>query len=196
MCAVVLAVDVLRGGRGEAEGGEDVDLSHPSDWRTLLLLVAAFVANVVLIEPVGWWFSGAVLFLGCAYALGSRRYIRDAVIAFALSFVTYYVFAVGLGDRAARRCVAGDPVMNTLQLLIDGFATALTPINLLYAVIGVVLGTAVGVLPGIGPAMTVALLLPLTYELEPTSAFIMFAGIYYGGMYGGSTTSILLNTPG
>ena len=78
----------------------------------------------------------------------------------------------------------------------EGFATALTPINLLYAVIGVILGTAVGVLPGIGPAMTVALLLPLTYDLEPTSAFIMFAGIYYGGMYGGSTTSILLNTPG
>src|ERR671920_31240 len=86
--------------------------------------------------------------------------------------------------------------MTTFQLLLDGFATALTPMNLLYAVIGVVLGTAVGVLPGIGPAMTVALLLPLTYDLEPTSAFIMFAGIYYGGMYGGSTTSILLNTPG
>src|SRR4051794_5910258 len=86
--------------------------------------------------------------------------------------------------------------MSTFQLLLDGFATALTPINLMYAVIGVVLGTAVGVLPGIGPAMTVALLLPLTYDLEPTSAFIMFAGIFYGGMYGGSTTSILLNTPG
>jgi putative tricarboxylic transport membrane protein len=86
--------------------------------------------------------------------------------------------------------------MNTFPLLLDGFATALTPMNLLYAVIGVLLGTAVGVLPGIGPAMTVALLLPLTYDLEPTSAFIMFAGIFYGGMYGGSTTSILLNTPG
>src|SRR5919112_217546 len=86
--------------------------------------------------------------------------------------------------------------MTTFQLLLDGFATALTPMNLLYAVIGVVLGTAVGVLPGIGPAMTVALLLPVTYSMEPTSAFIMFAGIYYGGMYGGSTTSILLNTPG
>ena len=97
VCAVALAVDVLRGGRGEAEGGEDVDLSHPSDWRTLLLLVAAFLANVVLMEPVGWWFSGAVLFWGCAYALGSRRYVRDAVLAFALSFGTYYVFAAGLG---------------------------------------------------------------------------------------------------
>ena len=80
--------------------------------------------------------------------------------------------------------------------LLTGFGDALTPINLLFALLGVTLGTAVGVLPGIGPAMTVALLLPLTFTLEPTSAFIMFAGIYYGGMYGGSTTSILLNTPG
>jgi putative tricarboxylic transport membrane protein len=80
--------------------------------------------------------------------------------------------------------------------LMQGFQVALTPENLLWALIGVLLGTAVGVLPGIGPALTVALLLPVTYRLEPVSAFIMFAGIYYGGMYGGSTTSILLNTPG
>ncbi|MBL8929227.1 MAG: tripartite tricarboxylate transporter permease [Kineosporiaceae bacterium] len=86
--------------------------------------------------------------------------------------------------------------MGDLGALMDGFATALQPIYLLYALVGVTLGTAVGVLPGIGPAMTVALLLPLTYTLEPTAAFIMFAGIYYGAMYGGSTTSILLNTPG
>ncbi|WP_104043285.1 tripartite tricarboxylate transporter permease [Arthrobacter sp. ZGTC412] len=86
--------------------------------------------------------------------------------------------------------------MDVFSSLMDGFATALTPMNFMYAVIGVILGTAVGVLPGLGPAMTVALLLPVTYALEPTSAFIMFAGIYYGGMYGGSTTSILLNTPG
>src|SRR5690349_14444713 len=86
--------------------------------------------------------------------------------------------------------------MDILSSLMDGFATALTPMNLLYAFIGVLLGTAVGVLPGIGPALTVALLLPVTFHLEPTSAFIMFAGIYYGGMYGGSTTAILLNTPG
>ena len=86
--------------------------------------------------------------------------------------------------------------MDALANLADGFATALTPINLLYAFVGVLLGTMIGVLPGIGPAMAVALLLPVTYSLEATSAFIMFAGIYYGGMYGGSTTSILLNTPG
>ncbi|MFI6102098.1 tripartite tricarboxylate transporter permease [Lentzea sp. NPDC051213] len=86
--------------------------------------------------------------------------------------------------------------MGSLTALLEGFATAAQPEYLLYALLGVTLGTAVGVLPGIGPAMTVALLLPLTYTLEPTAALIIFAGIYYGGMYGGSTTSILLNTPG
>jgi putative tricarboxylic transport membrane protein len=86
--------------------------------------------------------------------------------------------------------------MDTLAALGQGFSVALTPMNLLWALIGVTLGTGVGVLPGIGPALTVALLLPATFSLEPTAAFIMFAGIYYGGMYGGSTTAILLNTPG
>jgi putative tricarboxylic transport membrane protein len=86
--------------------------------------------------------------------------------------------------------------VDSLIHLLDGFATAAAPIYLLYALIGVLLGTAVGVLPGIGPAMAVALLLPLTFGLDPVGSFIMFAGIYYGGMYGGSTTSILLNVPG
>jgi putative tricarboxylic transport membrane protein len=86
--------------------------------------------------------------------------------------------------------------MDSLGLLLDGLEAVFTPMNLLYAAIGVLLGTFVGVLPGIGPAMAIALLLPVTYGLEPVPAFIMFAGIYYGGMYGGSTTSILLNTPG
>jgi putative tricarboxylic transport membrane protein len=96
-CAVVLAWDVLRGGHGEAEGGEDVDLSHSSDRRTVLLLVAAFLANVVLIDRAGWAISGAILFWGCAYALGSRHYIRDALISVAMSVGTFYLFAVGLG---------------------------------------------------------------------------------------------------
>ena len=86
--------------------------------------------------------------------------------------------------------------MDAFADLAGGFATALTPTNLMFALLGVLLGTAIGVLPGIGPAMAVALLLPLTRGLDVTSALIMFAGIYYGGMYGGSTTSILLNTPG
>lgn len=86
--------------------------------------------------------------------------------------------------------------MDALNGLLDGFAHAAQPEFLLYAFIGVVLGTFIGVLPGIGPAMTLALLLPVTFSMEPAAALIMFAGIYYGGMYGGSTTSILLNTPG
>ena len=80
--------------------------------------------------------------------------------------------------------------MNSFDWFLQGLGEAATPMNLLYAVIGVLLGTAVGVLPGIGPAMTVALLLPITYNVSPSAAFIMFAGIFYGGMYGGSTTSI------
>jgi putative tricarboxylic transport membrane protein len=86
--------------------------------------------------------------------------------------------------------------MSAFEFLLQGLSTAMDPMLLLYALIGVVLGTAVGVLPGIGPALTVALLLPVTYGLDPAGSLIMFAGIYYGGMYGGSTTSILLNTPG
>ena len=86
--------------------------------------------------------------------------------------------------------------METLQLLGQGLSNATSPIYLLWAFAGVTVGTAVGVLPGIGPAMTVAILLPVTFSLDPTSAFIMFAGIYSGAMYGGSTTSILINTPG
>ena len=87
-------------------------------------------------------------------------------------------------------------MLETLRLLADGFASALTWPHLAWAFGGVTLGTAVGVLPGIGPALTVALLLPITFSLDPVSAFIMFGGIYYGAMYGGSTTSILINSPG
>jgi putative tricarboxylic transport membrane protein len=87
-------------------------------------------------------------------------------------------------------------VLESFSLLGNGLLSAVQPWHLIYALIGVTLGTAVGVLPGIGPALTVALLLPVTYKLDPAGSLIMFCGIYYGGMYGGSTTSILLNTPG
>lgn len=86
--------------------------------------------------------------------------------------------------------------MDTLGLLLQGFDVALTPTNLFWALVGSTLGTAIGILPGIGPALTIALLLPVTVSVGPVSAFIMFAGVLYGAMYGGSTTSILINTPG
>jgi putative tricarboxylic transport membrane protein len=77
-----------------------------------------------------------------------------------------------------------------------GFSVAFTPENLAFGAVGCILGTAVGVLPGLGPAVAISLLLPMTFGLDPTAAMIMFGGIYYGAMYGGSTTSILINTPG
>ena len=86
--------------------------------------------------------------------------------------------------------------MSSFHSLLDGFASALTLSNLGFGLLGTFLGTLVGVLPGIGPALAIALLLPITYTVSPASALIMFAAIYYGAMYGGSTTSILLNTPG
>jgi putative tricarboxylic transport membrane protein len=86
--------------------------------------------------------------------------------------------------------------MDILASLLHGFALAITPVNLLWCLVGCALGTAVGVLPGIGPAVAVAMLLPITSKVDITASMIFFAGIYYGAMYGGSTTSILLNTPG
>lgn len=86
--------------------------------------------------------------------------------------------------------------MDQITLLLEGFAGALTPINLIWVLVGAVLGTAVGVLPGLGSSMAVALLLPITFSLDPTAAFIMFSGIYFGGLFGDSTAGILLNTPG
>ena len=86
--------------------------------------------------------------------------------------------------------------MDIWNQLLQGFIIAGTPVNLMWALIGCALGTAIGVLPGIGPAVAVAMLLPITAKVEATASMIFFAGIYYGAMYGGSTTSILLNTPG
>ncbi|GAB2904146.1 tripartite tricarboxylate transporter TctB family protein [Streptomyces mayteni] len=107
--AVLLAVDVLRGGRGQAEGGEDVDLERSGDWRTVALLVGVFLANAALIQPLGFPISGALLFWGSAYALGSRAYDRDPLIAAGLSIVTFFVFDTLLGTP-----LPGGPLMEVL----------------------------------------------------------------------------------
>ena len=86
--------------------------------------------------------------------------------------------------------------MDTFQLLMGGFTTVLQPTNILFAVVGCVLGTLIGVLPGVGPAAGTAILIPITVALDPTGAIIMLAAIYYGAMYGGTITSVLINTPG
>ncbi len=97
LVAVLLARDVLRGGKGEAEGGEDIDLTEPADMRTVLLLCAAFLANAALIGLVGFPISGAILFWGAAYALGSRNLVRDPLIAAGMSIVTFLIFNNLLG---------------------------------------------------------------------------------------------------
>ncbi|MEU3855639.1 tripartite tricarboxylate transporter TctB family protein [Streptomyces sp. NPDC029554] len=109
LIAALLAVDVLRGGRGQAEGGEDIDLSEPADWRTVLLLTGVFLGSAVLIEPLGFPVAGALLFWGAAFALGSRRVDRDPLIAAGLSLVTYTVFNNLLGVP-----LPGGPLMGVL----------------------------------------------------------------------------------
>ena len=95
--AVALAVAVTRGSRGEAEAGEDIDLHSRADYKTVLLLIGVFIANILLIDLLGWVISGGLLFYGSAIVLGSRHFVRDLVIAAALSLGTFYGFAIGLG---------------------------------------------------------------------------------------------------
>lgn len=86
--------------------------------------------------------------------------------------------------------------MELISSVLYGFSVSLQPVNLLACLIGAFIGTLIGVLPGIGSVATMSILLPITYAMSPTSSIIMMAGIYYGAMYGGSTTSILVNIPG
>jgi putative tricarboxylic transport membrane protein len=95
--SVFYAIDVARGGVGEAEAGEDIDLTTRIDVRTVALLIGAFVLNALLIEPLGWVISGSILFWGAAFALGNRHHIRGLVIGVALALITFYAFAIGLG---------------------------------------------------------------------------------------------------
>ena len=123
--------------------------------------------------------------------------LRDALVGTASRSVAFFLFTRLLGIYLP----AGLTPITCRQWMRDLARQRLRhgaqPQNLLYALIGVTVGTFVGVLPGIGPALTIALLLPVTLQPDyPVGTFIMFAGIYYGAMYGGSTTSILLNTPG
>ena len=97
VCALVLAWDVLRGGRGEMEGGEDVDETASTDWRTVAVVAGAFLFNWAFIERLGWVISAGIMFAVCALALGARRPVRVAVISGVVSTATFYVFTQGLG---------------------------------------------------------------------------------------------------
>ncbi|TPG28043.1 tripartite tricarboxylate transporter TctB family protein [Mycolicibacterium hodleri] len=95
--AAVLAVAIPRGSKGEADAGEDIDPDLPSDWRTVGLLVAIFVATILLVNPLGWAVTGALMFASCATVLGSNHYVRNIVIGVILSVSSFYAFYSGLG---------------------------------------------------------------------------------------------------
>lgn len=99
VCAVLLVREVLKGGHGEVEGGEDIDLSRGTDWRTVVPLIAVFIVNILLIDTLGWVISGTILYWGSVWALGSRHYVRDAIVSLVLSLATFYGFYLGLGIK-------------------------------------------------------------------------------------------------
>lgn len=109
LVSVLLARNVFRGGRGEAEGGEDVDRNASTDWRTVLLLSAAFLANAALIGTVGFPISSAILFWGACYALGSRNLVRDPLISAVVAVITWFLFNELLGVP-----LPGGPLMEVL----------------------------------------------------------------------------------
>ena len=97
IAAAIMAIAIPRGSKGEAEAGEDIDPNAPSDWRTVALLVALFVAVIVLVNPLGWVIAGTLLFAGATTVLGSRRYVLNVVIGVALATISFYAFYSGLG---------------------------------------------------------------------------------------------------
>lgn len=97
VCAVMLAINVLRGGSAEAEDGEDIEPGTPIDWKVVVPLVIVFMLNIAFIDLLGWVISGTILFWGSVLALGSRHYIRDGLISVGMALGTFYGFYLGLG---------------------------------------------------------------------------------------------------
>ena len=157
-------------------------LRHPDESRRLL---PALVALILV-----------------SAAAGSEFKLREVLLlTVTLTFLSVALFIWGLGlpftlIQGFERGRPQEIGMEVFNNLIFGFSVALSLQNLTYCLIGCLVGTLIGVLPGIGPMATIAMLLPLTFKVPPVAALIMLAGIYYGAMYGGSTTSILVNLPG
>ena len=168
-----------------------------------MLISAGCVVYGYLMKPLGLVLATAALVFISAYG-GHEFKWKEVAILFVV-LIVFSIAGVREGPDAAVPDLPGlhgnlpDPLRRAMEILnnlILGFGVAVTPINLLYALIGVMLGTLIGVLPGIGPVATIAMLLPITFNLNPIAALIMLAGIYYGAQYGGSTTAILVNLPG
>ena len=166
-------------------------------------MLGGLVGLIAILEFGGGFVLGST-WLFAAHGARLRPAASRASRSRSASRFAALVYAVLHQGAVARRCRPGRSSGccrlsvhgSRSQLLGQGLLVAIQPGNLLFAGIGVLLGTLVGILPGISPSLTVALLLPVTFKLDPTGSIIMFAGIYFGGMYGSSTTAILLNTPG
>ncbi|MBM6620531.1 tripartite tricarboxylate transporter TctB family protein [Micrococcaceae bacterium RIT802] len=97
LCAVLLAIKVLRGDNAPADDGEDIDPNTPIGWRTVLPLIGFFILNIILINPLGWVISGTLFFWGSVWSLGSRHYVRDGIVSLLMALGTFYGFYLGLG---------------------------------------------------------------------------------------------------
>ena len=166
---------------------------RPESWKPLVV-VGALLAYLLLLEPLGF-VAVTFLFLPAPVsARAARLAVQRRVGGHRNAGVVRAV--PGVAEDAAPDRPVRVLSVEIFHGVLYGFQVALQPINLLYCFVGVFIGTLVGVLPGLGPAAAIALLLPSTFAASPVSAIIMLAGIYYGAMYGGSTTSILMNIPG
>ena len=209
----VIAVQALRAPTTEHSFGQ-------VPWRGLLLLIGAVLFFGFVVRGLGLAPAVLIVVLTTAWAsrYASLRSSLPLSIGLAAFCAVLFIRLLGLPLPLTGPWLSVDywsPApprhqpqnrqphpgrrVSPMELLGDlglGFATALSPFNLMYCFIGVLLGTAVGVLPGLGPVATIAMLLPITFGLPPVSSLIMLAGIYYGAQYGGSTTAILINLPG
>ena len=173
----------------------------PGSRVKLCLAFVATLAYACLFERIGFFLATLVFMLGWQMVVERQALAEIDHHHRTLHGGHVHPFQIPAACRTAVQSVAllkgGDPGMTIFDGIISGFFIALTPMNLMFGFLGALVGTAVGVLPGLGPAATIALLLPITYSIpSPVPAVILMAGIYYGAMYGGSTTSILLNLPG
>ena len=170
-------------------------------WRGMLFILPAPIFFGLTVRGLG--FVPSIFLTTLIAALASLKMKLPAALLLALAVTVFSTLVFSYAPRPAvpalrpLAAVLRSGPMDLLSNLALGFATAASPENLFFCLIGVLLGTLIGVLPGIGATATIAMLLPITFQIgEPVSSLIMLAGIYYGAQYGGSTTAILINMPG
>src|SRR5690606_20894969 len=161
------------------------------DFKILFIIIGSVVLFGLLLRPLGLYLSIFLLVAGSSIASFEFNWRVAVVNAIFLVVFCWLAFVKGLGlifplwptFLGMNENQGEDNIMELLEHLALGFSVAITPENLLYALLGCILGTLVGVLPGLGPVPTIAMLLPITYVLPPVAGLIMLAGIYYGTQY-------------